>query len=300
MDDGGDQRGGGGGVPGLALCLASSFFGHYAHSGLLVALEEAGLVPERIAGSSGGAIAGGLFAAGLRGDDLLRLVTSFDFKRAFCDVGFLFRWPGVLTSTYGTGLLSGGRMRGFLRKRIGTLRIEDLRGPAVEFGVANLTDGRSEVVGEGDLVDFLVASYAMPVVFCAQRVAGKDYADGGVANETPFEQWLDDDRVRVIVLHTIRHTECEAKAPRTVGDVLSLSHRVVANELFERRRRLAVAAGKRWLHWETVHRHPGLIQGRRASEYVAAGRATVAAGLDGLRAELHACGAAGKTVGSAE
>ena len=56
--------------PGLAICLSSSFFGYYAHLGVLSAMEEIGLRPGRIAGASAGAMAGGLWAAGLRGEAL--------------------------------------------------------------------------------------------------------------------------------------------------------------------------------------------------------------------------------------
>ena len=48
--------------PGLALCLSSSFFGYYAHLGLLSAMEAKGIRPGRISGASAGALAGGLFA----------------------------------------------------------------------------------------------------------------------------------------------------------------------------------------------------------------------------------------------
>ena len=54
-------------MPGLALCLTSSFLGHYAHIGLLNRLEAGAVLPGRIAGSSAGAIAGGLFCGGIRG-----------------------------------------------------------------------------------------------------------------------------------------------------------------------------------------------------------------------------------------
>jgi predicted acylesterase/phospholipase RssA len=284
-------------VPGFGLCLASSFLGYYAHSGLLSALEQAGLVPERIAGSSAGAIAGGLFAAGVRGARLERLVTSFWFKRAFCDFGLLWRWPGVLCGAWGGGLFSGGRMRKYLRRRIGDPRIEELRDPSVEFGVANLSEGRSEVVKQGNLVDFLVASFAMPVVFTPQRIGGKDYLDGGVADETPFGHWLDDPAVEVIVVHTIRHPGAAEAGRRSMVRVLADAHRVVAHTLFEQRVVRARESGKTVLYWETGHPYPGLVQGRRAAGLVAAGRDTAESRVGGLRAALLACRGGLRAVG---
>ena len=47
------------------LALSSGFFGFFAHTGVLAALLDAGLVPARVSGSSAGALVGGLWAAGL-------------------------------------------------------------------------------------------------------------------------------------------------------------------------------------------------------------------------------------------
>jgi predicted acylesterase/phospholipase RssA len=260
-------------VPGLAVCLGSSFLGHYAHAGFLNRLWAGGVVPERLAGSSAGAIAGGLFAAGIRGAELERLVLSVWFKRAFADFGFPLRLPGVLSGLYGTGLLSGGRMRRFLTKRIGARPIEDLRAPALELAVTNLSDGRAEIVRCGPLIEFMVASFAMPVVFTPQRIDGKVYCDGGVANETPFGHWLGDPGVATIVVHTIRHP-APGRPPRSVPAVLAQAHRAVGNETFARLRERAADSGKRVLVLETAHDHPGLLQGRRARAFLAAGAGT--------------------------
>lgn len=269
-------------VPGLALCLASSFLGHYAHAGFLNRLERAGLLPERIAGSSAGAIAGGLFAAGIRGAALERLVMSIWFKRAFADFGAPLRLPGVLTGLYATGLLSGGRMRRYLHRRIGAPRIEELQAPALELAVSNLSDGRSEMVRSGPLVEFLVASFSIPVVFTPQRIDGKDYLDGGLANEVPFGHWLDDPAVETIAVHTIRHTGLDSRRPRTVLAVLAGAHRVVANHVFGELRERTGRCGKRVLFCETAHPYPGLFQGKRARDYFAAGAATASRLLDDL------------------
>ena len=273
-------------VPGLALCLSSSFLGHYAHSGLLCRLEAAGVIPERISGCSAGAIAGGLFAAGVRGGDLRRLVTSVRFKRAFADFGFALRVPGVLTGLYATGALSGRRMRRFLRKRLGDPQIEDLRDPALELAVTNLTDCRPEVVSRGPLIDFLIASFSMPIVFTPQRIDGKLYLDGGIANEAPFGQWLDDDSVDTIVVHSINHDADGWREPRSVPAVLAQSHGVVAAHITGELRARARRSGKRALFLETEHCHPGIFQGRRARDYFNAGSRTAESllrSLDGAK-----------------
>jgi predicted acylesterase/phospholipase RssA len=261
--------------PGLALCLSSSFFGYYAHLGLLSAMEAKGIRPGRIAGASAGALAGGLWAAGLRGEELARIIYDFHFLRAFFDLGAFLRLPGIVTGIAGAGLLSGVRMRRYLSRCIGDRRIEDLKSPRLEIAVSNLTRQCPEVRDSGPLNEFMIASCAMPVLFKPQRIGGEDFLDGGVANESPFDHWLDDPTVHTIVVHRIRHTSEMGGLPwRTPGGILGACHGVAANELHRRRCEQAEASGKRLVFLETGHECPGLLHRGKARGYFAAGEKT--------------------------
>jgi NTE family protein len=261
--------------PGLAVCLSSSFFGYYAHLGVLSAMEEAGLRPGRIAGASAGAMAGGLWAAGLRDDALEDVIYDFHFRRAFFDLGAFYRWPGILTGLAGAGLLSGVRMRRYLGRVLGDRRIEDLQIPRLEIAVANITKGRSEVRSRGPLNDFIIASCAMPVLFQPQRIGGEEFLDGGVVNETPFDHWLGDPLIHTIVVHRIHHTSDMKGLPwQTPGGVMGDCHRVVSGELLRRRINDAELAGKRLIFLETEHDHPGLLHGGKSRGFFAAGAET--------------------------
>jgi predicted acylesterase/phospholipase RssA len=262
--------------PGLAVCLSSSFFGYYAHLGVLSAMEELGLRPGRIAGASAGAMAGGLWAAGLRGEALEKIIYDFHFRRAFFDLGAFYRWPGILTGLAGSGLLSGVRMRRYLARCVGSRRIEDLCDPKLEIAVANLTTKRNEIRTHGPLNDFLIASCAMPVLFRPQRIEGEEFLDGGVANETPFEHWLDDPSIHTIVVHRLRHSsEIRGLPWETPGAILGSCHAVSSNELFEHRLHRSRDSGKNLIFLETRHDHPGLLHGARSRGFFAAGQETV-------------------------
>lgn len=262
--------------PGLAVSLSSSFFGYYAHLGVLSAMEELGLRPGRIAGASAGAMAGGLWAAGLRGQALEKVIYDFHFRRAFFDLGAFYRWPGIVTGLAGSGLLSGVRLRRYLARCIGSRQIEELRNPRLEIAVANLTKKRNEIRSRGPLNDFLIASCAMPVLFKPQRIDGEDFLDGGVANETPFDHWLDDPSIHTIVVHRVSHTTDIRGLPwETPGGILGACHTVSSNELFDHRIHRAKAAGKTLILLETCHDHPGLLHGKRSRGFFAAGQETV-------------------------
>ena len=90
-----------------AVVLGSSFLGVYAHAGFLNGLARAGFAPGRIAGASAGAIAGALYASGLRGEALRDAALDVKLRRSFVDAGWVLRLPGVLTSLWASGLFSG-------------------------------------------------------------------------------------------------------------------------------------------------------------------------------------------------
>ncbi|WP_035613846.1 patatin-like phospholipase family protein [Haloferula sp. BvORR071] len=261
--------------PGLAVCLSSSFFGYYAHLGLLAGMEELGLRPGRISGASAGAMAGGLWAAGLRGEPLEKLIYDFHFLRSFFDLGAFYRWPFILTGCAGTGLLSGVRLRRYLSLRIGSeRRIEDLS-PRLEIAVANLTTQRGEIRASGPLIDFIIASCSMPVLFKPQRIDGEEFLDGGVSNETPFDHWLEDPSIHTIVVHRIRHSSRMGGPQwKTPNGILGECHTIAANELCRRRRVQAQEMGKKVIYLETHHDHPGLLHGKKSRGFFQAGMDT--------------------------
>ncbi len=286
--------------PGLAVCLSSSFFGYYAHLGVLTGLEEAGLFPGRIAGASAGALAGGFWAAGLRGEALEQVIYDFHFRRAFFDLGAFMRLPGIVTGLAGSGLLSGVRMRRYLGRCLGSRRIEDLRSPRLEIAVANLTKERGEIRTRGPLNDFLIASCAMPVLFKPQRIDGEDFLDGGVAHETPFDHWLEDPVIHTIIVHRIRHTSCIRGLPwETPGGILGACHLVASNELMDHRIHRAKETGKKLVLLETEHAHPGLLHGKKSRGFFEAGRETVRRQWSSVPA-VAMSGASGAACGSAE
>ncbi|MEM9237876.1 MAG: patatin-like phospholipase family protein [Verrucomicrobiota bacterium] len=252
---------------GMALSLASSFFGHYAHCGFLCELEQAGVIPERIAGASAGSLAGGLWAAGLRGEELKQEILSFGFRRSFFDFSAVWRIWGVMSWSYSPGILTGARMRRRLRHLIGEVRIEELNEPMLELAVANVGKGIGEIRSEGLLREFILASIAMPLVFCPRTIDGERFLDGGVSNETPFDHWLDDPRVERIIVHQVNQAdESFGEGFMNPGKVMASCHSIANAELDAYRRRRAEASGKQIIFLETIQPHPGLVQSRSKGE----------------------------------
>jgi NTE family protein len=152
----------------FALALSSGFFGFYAHAGVVAALEEAGLVPARLSGSSAGALVAGLWAAGLPAarltDELLAL------ERAdFWDPG-----PGL-------GLLRGELFRRRLERLLPAPRFADCRVP-LSVSAFDVGARRTVVIEDGDLASAIAASCAFPGLLHPVRRGGRLLSDGGIAD----------------------------------------------------------------------------------------------------------------------
>lgn len=194
------------------LALAGGGTRGAAHVGVLTALEEAGLLPNRIAGTSAGSIAAGLYAAGMPIKEMREMVKWFDrHGKKMMDVdipGLLFLLPELLfkKKTKLGGLMKGERLKQLLCDLTNGLEIQgNCRGvliPTVDLYSGDtivftnlineeklplLASQQENVKWEktGRICDIMMASSAVPGVFYPQKI--KDYmlVDGGVTDNLP-------------------------------------------------------------------------------------------------------------------
>jgi NTE family protein len=143
-----------------------------AHIGVLKALNEMNIYPSVVAGTSAGSIIGVLYAMGLTSQDMLDFVrhsSLWKFFRLECTAG------GLSNLNY-------------LKERLIEIGIpknfEDLD-RQLFVCATNLTKGKSEIFHEGPLVDTILASCAIPLVFKPVKMNGDTYVDGGILNNLP-------------------------------------------------------------------------------------------------------------------
>jgi len=156
----------------LGLALSGGGARGFAHPGALKAIEDFGLHPEIISGTSSGAIAGVLYADGYTPEEIISLFVGKEF-REFVDI----QVPVV--AIFGT---SG--FRRFLKKYIRAKNFEDLHIP-VKITVTDLDEGKSVVFDKGPIIDPLIASCSIPIVFNPVVINGINYVDGGVCKNFP-------------------------------------------------------------------------------------------------------------------
>ncbi len=148
-----------------------------AHLGLIKALEEQGISPSYISGSSMGAIVGAFYAAGYTYEEILGFLhntTLFSIQR------FSFRKPGLIDtdSFYDT-----------FREYFPDDRFEALK-KTLFICATDMVRGKSKFFHKGPLIRTVFASAAFPGMFSPVMIDERLYADGGIINNFPVEPLL--------------------------------------------------------------------------------------------------------------
>lgn len=149
----------------FTLALSSSFFGYFAHGGVVAALEERGLHPWRATGASAGALVAAALASGLSAAELRRIFSS-SRREDFWD------------PAWGWGYLRGEKMRNTLENYL----VPDFARTKipVEVAVFDLFAWKTEFLSEGSLPQAVVASCAVPGMFHPVRRDSRILFDGGI------------------------------------------------------------------------------------------------------------------------
>jgi NTE family protein len=163
----------------VSLVLGSGGARGLAHIGVIEELEAHGYEIRALAGSSMGALVGGIFALG-------ELTTYRDWVEGLsqADVIGLLDW-----SFSGGGMIRGDKLMRKLKDLVGESDIEDL--PISYTAVAvDIERGREIWMSDGSLFDAIRASIAIPAVFAPHRYRGRTLVDGGLLNPVPVAPTL--------------------------------------------------------------------------------------------------------------
>jgi len=156
----------------IGLVLSGGGARGFAHLGLIQALNEAGIFPDIISGTSAGALAGVLYADGYTPNEILHMMNSgsrLDFMR-----------PALPRE----GLLQLGGIIKILKTNLRAKTFEDLKLP-LYVAATDLNNGKVEYFSKGALIDPVIASASIPVLFQPVLINNTHYVDGGVLDNLP-------------------------------------------------------------------------------------------------------------------
>jgi NTE family protein len=158
--------------PRIGLALGGGAARGFAHIGVIQVLEEAGIKPDLVVGTSAGSLVAALYAAGRAGPELARTALAMD-ESAITDWAF----PG-------RGLIRGEALARYVREQTGGRTIEQLPMP-LGIVATDLDSGEAVLFQRGDVGLAVRASSAVPAVFQPVKIGTREYVDGGLASPVP-------------------------------------------------------------------------------------------------------------------
>jgi len=161
-------------IPSLGLALGGGAARGFAHIGVLQVLEEEGIKPTLVVGTSAGSVVAAFYASGKTASQLQWLADTMD-ESQFTD------WANPFT---GRGMLRGEALGKYVNSQLNGMKIEDMKMP-LGIVATDLRTGDGILFRRGDVATAVRASSAVPSVFEPVRIGGKDYVDGGLVSPVP-------------------------------------------------------------------------------------------------------------------
>ncbi|ELS9255054.1 patatin-like phospholipase family protein [Vibrio parahaemolyticus] len=230
--------------PKVAVVLAGGGAKGAAHIGVLKALEEMHIPVDIITGTSMGAYVGGLYATGMSADEIESFIYSVDWnsgyrdrvdrsQRRVRDKEYEDRYQ--ITTDLGlrfgevrapTGVVQGQNMLRVLRETTGNLgRFDSFDELAIPYRsvATDILELDEVVIGNGYLVDAMMASMSVPGALPPYKLNGHMLVDGGVVNNMPVDvaRAMGADVVIAVDISTDYKTEDDFTGLFTVADQLS-------------------------------------------------------------------------------
>lgn len=163
--------------PKWGLALGGGAARGFAHIGVIQVLEENGLEPDVVTGTSAGSLVAAIYASGKSGQQLQAIAQSLD-EASIAD------WTVPFLSK---GLLRGEALARYVNTQVGGRKLEEMKIP---LGVVatNFQSGEDVLFRKGDTGTAVRASSAIPAVFNPVRIGNIEYVDGGLVSPVPVTQ----------------------------------------------------------------------------------------------------------------
>lgn len=142
------------------------------HIGVLQALHDHGIVPDVISGTSAGSIVGALYAHGYSPAEMKDIATKQSLLKM------------INLKVPNKGFIRHVALRKMLEKFLPANHFGDCKKPFY-VAVTNLHTGQIEVYDEGPMIDYVIASSSVPILFEPMDIEGNLYVDGGLVMNLP-------------------------------------------------------------------------------------------------------------------
>ena len=158
----------------IGLVLGGGAARGFAHIGVIQVLEEAGIRPSLVVGTSAGSLVAAFYASGKTGAQLQKVAESME-EATFAD------WTLPIFSR---GMLRGEALARYVSTQVNGRLIENMPLP-LGIVATDLNSGQGVLFQRGDTATAVRASSAVPALFQPVKISGREYVDGGLVSPVP-------------------------------------------------------------------------------------------------------------------
>jgi NTE family protein len=208
-----------------------------AHILMVEALEELGIKPSAISGSSIGAVVGAFYAAGFNSSEMRRILNELLNPKSDSVFDFLLRSDLIkLFSMFDpqfikSGFIKGDKFQTFLKTHLKKSTFEELHVP-LKITATDYWKKEEVVFEKGDLLTAIRASYSIPGLFSPIKMKNKILIDGGAVNPLPYDLIMKECDITIAIDITSFQTNNERDIPPTFDSVFT-TYQIMQNSIIQ-------------------------------------------------------------------
>ncbi len=210
-----------------------------AHLLMIEALDELGVKPSIIAGSSIGAVVGAFYAAGFSAKEMKEILNQLINPKSDSVFDFLLKSDIVKLFTMfdpqfiKSGFIKGEKFQKYMESHLKVSRFEELKIP-LKIVATDYWQKEAVIFEKGDLIQPIKASYSLPGLFTPVKIKNRILIDGGAVNPLPFDLIMDNCDITIAIDVTAFKAQNESEIPPTFDSVFT-TYQTMQNSIIKER-----------------------------------------------------------------
>ena len=210
-----------------------------AHLLMIEALDELGVKPSIISGSSIGAVVGAFYAAGFTAKEMKEILDQLINPKSDSVFDFLLKSDIVKMFTMfdpqfiRSGFIKGEKFQNYMKSHLQVSRFEELKIP-LKIVATDYWKKEAVVFEKGDLIQPIKASYSLPGLFTPVKIKNRILIDGGAVNPLPFDLIMDKCDITIAIDVTAFKAQNESEIPPTFDSVFT-TYQTMQNSIIKER-----------------------------------------------------------------
>jgi len=210
-----------------------------AHLVMIEALDELGVKPTIITGSSIGAVVGAFYAAGFSAKEMKEILNQLINPKSDSVFDFLLKSDIVKLFTIfdpqfiKSGFIKGEKFQNYMKNHLKVSRFEELKIP-LKIVATDYWKKEAVIFEKGDLIQPIKASYSLPGLFTPVKIKNRILIDGGAVNPLPFDLIMDKCDITIAIDVTAFKAQNESEIPPTFDSVFT-TYQTMQNSIIKER-----------------------------------------------------------------